>query len=156
LTANIAPALEGLTPKQRLYVEATLKGMPDNAARAVAGYKCHHNKELNDERVQAAVRGAQAISAAHTEYTREKMAEMLMEAWRVCADAREMVMVVNSLSALFGLNAPKKLHIDQNTTTTHKFEDLRSLSTEELIKLVDKSDAIDVPFEPVKQLEHHG
>jgi hypothetical protein len=150
---DFEPILSTITPKQRLFVEAKLKGMPDGTARRIAGSEARYDEELAEQRVADALKACQALSARDLGVTRDTLHNMLMEAYRACADAKEVVLVVRALAELYGLNAPKKLEVKNTGTIVHRAEQLRSLSNDELEKLA-HSDAIDAEFTITPRLEH--
>ncbi len=104
---DLSPALEGLTEKRRIYVEARLQGMSPKAACMAAGVAPNQisNYEGNPD-VKAAIAKGHAISAEHTGLTREKVTAMLMDAYRMAETATEMVMAARELGKLHGLYAP--------------------------------------------------
>lgn len=138
---DLAPAFEGLTEKQRLYVEARLRGMSQVASAVAAGAsgdpKGSAKQYEAQEVVQRAIDKGRQISIAATGYTREKIAEMLQRAYDLAETSAEMTMAARELGRLHGVYAPTNVKVDHNhrLTNTRTEDDLRRLSTEELEKL---------------------
>jgi hypothetical protein len=124
---DLTPALDGLTDRQRLYVEQRLSGKSVAAAAAIAGYASGAQVERNPD-IQAALNSGRAISARAVGFTREEAHDMLMQAYRNAESASEQVMAVRELVKLHGIAEPIKHE------HTHKHE-LRALSDDELLRL---------------------
>lgn len=132
------PALEGLTDRERVLVEARLRGMTIAGAAAAAGYAYAHARELlNEPHCQAALALGRKISAEATAITRERLTDMLLEAYRAAANSTEMTLAVRELAKLHGLNAPQKVEIDHShrlATVTHE-QHLKQLSVADLERI---------------------
>jgi hypothetical protein len=137
-----------LSHKERLYVQAKLKGLDERAAAAAAGLSV---TSAVIKRCQPVLEEARRLDAAEVGMTRDKLYDMLMEAWRMCVDAKEMVLVARSLAELYGLNAAKKIQVEQNNTTTVRVEQLKGMTLQELEKLAGR-EIVDAEFTVQKQL----
>jgi phage terminase small subunit len=141
---DLSPAFEGLTDKQRLYVEGRLRGLSRIAAARAAGAEADPKKSADqyekNPKVAAALEKARQISIQHTGYTRQKIAEMLQRAYDLAGNATEMVMAARELGRLHGVYAPTNVKVDHEhrLTDTRNVEDLRHLTTEQLEQLVAK------------------
>lgn len=155
---DYTPVLEALGERERVVVEARLKGMSVHQAAAAAGITYANVRSLIEEpQVKAAIKRGKEISAAAMHMTRERLTEMLFEAYRAAGCAAEMVMACNALAKLHGLNAPQQLQIDHSHRVAMvKSEELKSLPLAELERLAHTNgqDVIEGEFVPVRMLEH--
>lgn len=135
-TADFTPIFEGLTDRERVMVEARLKGMSIPQAAVAAGMSLNNARVLCDEpRVKAALKEGRRISAEACAITREKLTDMLMEAYRAAGCAAEMVMAVRELAKLHGLNAPQQVQIAHEHRLSNTAADLKQLPLAELERL---------------------
>lgn len=91
----------------------------------------------NKPHVAAALAKARSLSIEATGMTREKLTEMLMDAYRNASTAAEQIMAAKELGKLHGLYAAQKLEVGH----THKLEaakserEIKALTSEELLRL---------------------
>jgi len=139
--AQVAPdyseIFEQLTERERTLVEARLRGMTVAACAAACGITYLAAKPIFSEpHIIAALKRGREISIAATMVTREKLTNMLMEAYRAAGCAAEMVMAVKELAKLHGLNAPQQVQIDHSHRIANvKSDQLKQLSVAELERL---------------------
>lgn len=159
---DLSAAFAGLdlTDKQRIYVESRLRGMSKVAsARAAGAIKDPERGAEQYEKydaVRTAIERGRQISIQITGYTREKITDMLERAYYAATTAAEMVMAARELGKLHGLYAPTNVKVDH----THRLkdarteEDLRRLSTEELLRLANErgTDFIEGEFTELEPL----
>lgn len=135
---DLSPALAGLTDKQRLYVQARLEGHPPIAAARRAGVEKPQTTwrlmENRDE-VVVALKRAREISVMHTGITRERVTEMLLEAYRNASNSMEQIAAARELGRMHGLYEANKLKVEHRLAERHSERELRTLSVEELEKL---------------------
>lgn len=138
---DLSPAFEGLNDRDRIYLQSRLSGMSQAASAAAAGMAPQHASEYEKQpRIAAALQKGREIGIQATGVTREKVSEMLMDAYRSAETAAEMVMASRELGRLHGLYAPQRVELDH----THKLQqvkseqDIRRLTTADLVKLVSK------------------
>ena len=151
---DLGPAFDGLNDQERIYVESRLRGLSQVASGAAAGIKNSNWTTFEQNvRIQAALQKGRAISIADTGMTREKITEMLMDAYRCAANATEMVMAARELGKLHGVYAPQKVAVDvEHRLKNVKSErDMKLLPTKELLALVESrgDDVLEAEFEEV-------
>lgn len=149
---DLGPAFQGLDDRDRIYVESRLRGMSQAAAAAAAGLAPSSAKKFEQrDHIKDALDHGRRISVIETGITRQRVSDMLMDAYRSATTAAEMVMAARELGRLHGLYAPQKVELDH----THKLaqvkseEDIRRLSTADLLQLVNArgNDVVDGQFE---------
>lgn len=159
---DLSAAFEGLklTDKQRIYVESRLRGMSKMASARAAGSTKNPDESARQfeksPNVLEAIDRGRKLSIQHTGYTREKVTQMFEQAFSLATTAAEMVMAAREIARLHGLYAPTNVKVDH----THRLEDareeddLKRLSTEELVKLarVRGDDFIDGEFTELEPL----
>jgi hypothetical protein len=112
--------------------------------------------------VAEALTKCRELSAVETGMTRERVSEMLQEAYRNATTAAEQIMAAREIGKLFGLYAAEKLQVDHSHKLEHtnSDRDMKSLSHEELLVLaqMDKGIVLEGQFEVVqpRQLVHSG
>jgi transposase len=160
---DLSPALEALDERERVFVEARLRGLNIRQASAAAGvtHQMGSTIEAREEVLQAMQRGRQ-ISAEATGRTREQIDEMLMDAYRNATNTVEQVMAVRELAKLHGLYAPTTVKVDHlhRLQNVKRAEDLKSLPLHELEQLALNrgGEVIEAEYEAldVPRLENHG
>lgn len=151
---DLTPALEELTDQERILVEARLKGMSMAASAAAAGYSLDQVRVLLDQpNIKRALTVGKEICTAHSAITRERLSDMLLNAYDHSDTATEMVLAVRELAKLHGLNAPTQVNIDHTVRLKAiKTEaDLKQLTLEELerIALMRGNDVLEGEFTPI-------
>lgn len=147
---DLAPAFEGLSDRERIYVEGVLRGLPKKASAQAAGYQDVEFARLEKRpHVLKALDAGRNISIKETGITREKVTDMLMEAWRNATSTTEQVMVARELGKLHGLYEAKKVEVKHQLEHVSRTEQLRTLTVEELerIALEGKPLVIDGEFD---------
>lgn len=157
-TLDLAPALELLTVRERIVVEARLKGMSMAACAAAAGIPLDDVRSLLEgKHIQAALKLGTDICEDHSRITRERLSQMLLNAYDHADDATEMVLAVRELAKLHGLNAPTQVRVDHTVRlkAVRTEAELRQLPLEELERLADMrgQDVLEDEFIPVKTAE---
>lgn len=160
---DLTPALEELDERERVFVEARLRGLNIRQASAAAGVT-HQMGSVIEARpeVERAMELARKISAEATGRTREEIDRMLMDAYNNATNTVEQVMAARELAKLHGLYAPAKVEVDHTHRlgAVKKAEDMKSLTVQELEKLAmsrggevieGEYEALDVP-----RLANHG
>ena len=154
LTAILAPLK---TDRERIYVHARLRGMSEHAAYKAAGGKGNPQPAtwIYEPHVVSVLAAAQNISAEETGMTREKIRDMLVNAYHNATTAAEQIMAARELAKLFGLFAPTKVQVahDHRHSIEDKRANIKDMSTTELESLL----AIDGEFAEIKppaQLSH--
>lgn len=122
-------------PKQRIFVEARLRGMEPAAAARAAGLERHY--ETVHPEITAIVAEYAAQEAPRMSMTRERLTEMLLDTYRNAATAGEQVAAVRELGKLHGLYAPQKLQVENNVNVNdaRSVQDLRHMTIEQLEQL---------------------
>lgn len=156
---DLLPALEGLTDRDRIIVEAKLRGCSLAQCAAAAGTTYNIVRDLMSEpHIRDALKKGREISAQATAFTRERLSEMYMEAYRAAGCAAEMVMAINGLAKLHGLNAPAQVQIDHShrLSTVTKEQQIKQLSVEDLERLANLKggDVIEGDFVALPRLAH--
>lgn len=149
---DLAPAFEGLTDRERIYVEGVLRGLPKGASAQAAGYEAREATRLEQRpAVVTALEKGRGISIKETGITRQKITEMLMEAWRNAETTADQVLVARELGKLHGLYEAKKVEVKHQLENVSRADQLRTLTIEELerIALEGKPLAIDGEFEVI-------
>ena len=130
---DLAPAFEGLSDRERIYVEGVLRGLPKKASAQAAGYDPVEFARLEKRpQVQKALETGRNISIKETGITREKVTDMLMEAWKNAVSTTEQVMVARELGKLHGLYEAKKVEVKHQLEHVSRADQLRTLTVEEL------------------------
>lgn len=133
---DLAPAFEGLTDRERLYVEGVLKGLPKRAAAQAAGMNPTTTGQLDSRpAIAAALAKGREISIRETGVTRTKITDMLLEAWRNCVTATEQVVVARELGKLHGLYEAKKVEVKHQLEHVTRADQLRTLTVAELERI---------------------
>lgn len=136
---DLAPALKDLTDQDRIFVEGILRGLSLVAAATAAGYKSPGSKGVRmakEPHIVAALEEGRRISAQVTGVTREKLNDMLMNAYYNAATSGEQVSAVLALAKINGLIEQKSTVKVQHSLSEPKHEaDLKSLPTAELLRL---------------------
>src|SRR5882757_5413127 len=135
---DLSPALEELDDRERVFVESRLRGLNIRQASAAAGVTHQMGSVIaaRPEVVLAMAHGHE-ISARETGMTREKINEMLLDAYRNATNTIEQVMAARELAKLHGLYAPAKVEIDHlhRLAVVKREQDLKTLTVEELEKI---------------------
>ena len=136
---DLTPALKGLSDQDRIFVEGLLRGLTQVAAATAAGYKSPARmgtRKAQEPHIVAALEEGRRISAETTGITREKLNDMLMNAYHNAATAGGQVSAVMALAKLNGLIEQKSTVKVQHSLEAPKHEsDLRRLPTEDLLRL---------------------
>lgn len=136
---DLAPALQNLTDQDRIFVEGILRGLSQVAAATAAGYKSPARmgtRMAKEPHIVAALEEGRRISAQATGVTREKLNDMLMNAYYNAATSGEQVSAVLALAKINGLIEQKSTVKVQHSLAEPRHEtDLKSLPTEELLRL---------------------
>jgi len=148
---DLTAAFDGLSDKDRIYVQSRLSGMSQVASALAAGLAPNHASEFEKQpRIAEALAKGRAIGIEATGITREKITEMLMDAYRTAETAAEMIMAARELGRLHGVYAPQRVEMDHVHKLQHvKTEkDIRRLPTADLMKLVSQrgGEVIDAEF----------
>lgn len=138
----MASALDGLTPKQRIFVESVLSGMSKVAAATAAGYGVPAAKAKvlpKVPAVAAAIEAAQKVTARKVDFDRQRAHELYMEAYRNAETASEQIQAVNAMVKLHGIAEPEQ--VKHQHTHTHGGEvGMKALPNDELLKLAGLND----------------
>lgn len=136
---DLTPALVGLTDQDRIFVEGILRGLSQVAAGTAAGYKSPARvatRKVREPHIVAALEKGRQISAQATGVTREKLNDMLMNAYHNAATAGEQVSAVLALAKINGLIENKsKVEVKHSVESPRHESDLKALPTEELMRL---------------------
>jgi hypothetical protein len=148
---DLTPAFEGLNDRDRIYVQSRLSGLSQVASAGAAGLAVNHANEFEKQpRIANALALGRKIGAQETGYTREKISEMLVDAYRCATTAAEMIMAARELGRLHGVYAPQKVDVDHvhRLKNIKNEQDVRRLTTADLVRLVDArgTDVIDADF----------
>lgn len=157
---DFATALSGLTDKQRIYVEGRLRGLTKRAAARAAGAEADPDRGAEQyeshPQVIAALDKARALSAEQTGIDRKRISDMLEQAYHSATNAMEMVAAARELGRLHGVYAPTNVKVDHNhrLTDARSTDDLKRLSTAELMKIAEKrgGDFIDAEYTDMTRL----
>lgn len=131
--------------------------MSQIASASAAGYNnARHDADriAAKPHIAAAVAKGRALSILATGMTREKLTEMLMDAYRNASTAMEQIAAAKELGKLHGLYAAQKVEIGH----THKLEaakserEIKALTSEELLQLAHlrPDSVIEGHFEEIK------
>lgn len=156
---DLSHAFAGLDDRQRIYVESKLRGMTNRAAAAAAGMSESEAVNISrTEDVRQALETGRQASIKATGMDREKITEMLMDAYRAAESATEMVMAARELGKLHGVYAAQKVEHTHEVTKVTKFEQLKQLSNEDLERITRGELVLEGEFEEVtgKKLLGHG
>ncbi len=163
---RIADILESLTPMQRMYVQARLKGLSKVAAATAAGGvnpKRNAHKFEESENVRAALRTSRELFAQEVAFDRKKAHDMYMDAYHAADTATEMKLCVDSLVKLHGIAAVevKRLQHEHSGSVDHTGQvQITHLSDSKLIemaRLTPEQDPNIIEGEIVRPLlEHDG
>lgn len=135
---DLSPAFQGLSDKQRLYVQARLEGNTPGIAARMAGVK---DPEIHWKLMEAvpvvreALRKGREISIAATGVTRETVTEMLKQAFANATTAAEQVAAARELGKLHGVYEAQKVQHDVRVQELKDERELKALPTQELAKL---------------------
>jgi hypothetical protein len=135
---DLAPAFAGLSDKQRLYVQARLEGDTPGVAARRAGVEVPNTSWRlmeNNPVVAEALRKGREISIRSTGITREKVSEMLLEAYHNSTNAMEQVAAARELGKLHGLYEANKVQVEHKLAQLKHENELRALPLEELERL---------------------
>lgn len=118
---DLGPAFAGLDDRDRIYVEARLRGMSQVAA--AAGLAPNNASRFEQQpHIREALDHGRRISAIETGIARTRVSDMLLDAYRSATTAAEMVMAARELGRLHGLYAPQRVELDH----THKLAQVKS------------------------------
>ena len=132
---DLTPALADLTDKQRLYVQARLEGSsPELAARRAGSEVPKKDWRLYEihPKVQAALQKGREISMQQCGVTRERVSEMLQEAYRNAATAMEQIAAAKELGKLWGVYEAAKVQVEHRLGNVKSEQELRALSVADL------------------------
>lgn len=136
---DLSPAVDGLTERERIFVEGILRGLTQIAAAQAAGYANAKNAAhdlAREPKIKAAIAKGREISIQATGVTREKLTDMLMSAYMNAETAAEQIMAVRELGKLHGLYAAQKVEVGHTHELKNPNEkDIRTLSSAELLRL---------------------
>ncbi len=139
MAMDLTPALEALDDRERIFVEALLRGQSQIAAATAAGYKSPARvatSKIREPHIMAALQEGRAISAKATGITLEKLNDMLMSAYHNAETAGEQVQAVMALAKLNGMIVnTSKVEVKHQLEAPKSDQDLKSLPTNELLKL---------------------
>jgi hypothetical protein len=148
--------LLALTAKQKLFVENTLRGMPQTTAARAAGYA-----EPGVEAVRLLKNDLIKESIAYLHRKHEKAAQMtrkqVMDGFKeaidmakVQAEPATMVSGWREIARMCGYYAPEKREINVNITAKRAVDQLETLSDDELLEIIEKdSEVIEGEFEEI-------
>lgn len=159
---DLSAAFEGLdlTDKQRIYVESRLRGLSKAASARAAGAVKDPGRGAEQyeaiDAVQTAIARGRQLSIEHTGYTRERVIQMLEQAFYCATTAGEMVMAAREIGKINGLYPATNVKVDH----THKLQDVRStqdiarLTTAQLLQLAQQrgADIIEGEFTELEPL----
>lgn len=129
------PALDGLTDRERLFVEARLKGMSKTAACAAAGVNKTDATTIDTlPHVARALKAGREQSVKDTQVTRERLVEMFLEAYRSAETATEMVAATRELGRLLGHYEAQKVAVTHELKQV-RADQLKTLTVAELERL---------------------
>jgi phage terminase small subunit len=126
-----------------LFVQNVVNGMNPTAAARAAGYSQYerHAKRLMAKPfVKKMLAFAAEVSAKKKRITRDKVHEMVMEAFdiaRTSADASSMVRAASELNRMNGFYEPERHVIELSSNVKEAQEALSQMSDDELLQLVD-------------------
>lgn len=145
--------LESLAPKERLYVEARVRGSVPVVAARLAGYADPDEaaRELESrEMVRAAVEYGIRVAAYELKITRDDVVNGLLDAIRSASTAGEQIAGWKEIGKLLGHYAPTKSEV----SVEHKAgkEAVKKLSDEQLAKMA----AVDAEFVRLEDDEEEG
>ena len=136
---DLTPALKDLTDQDRIFVEGLLRGLSQVAAATAAGYNSPARmgtRKAKEPHIVAALEEGRRISAQATGITREKLNDMLMNAYYNAATSGEQVSAVMALAKINGLIEQKStVKVQHSLTSPTDESDLTQLPTEELMRL---------------------
>lgn len=137
---DLGTLLEPLTPRERLFVAARLKGLSEKASCLAAGDENTPGKGhwSHAAHVVECLRAAQEISAAEIGITRKHITDMLMQAFHNASTSLEQTAAARELARLHGLYAPTKVKVEHDHS--HRIEDKRkqigTMTNEQLMDLL--------------------
>ena len=152
-----AKALDGLTQKQKRYVEGRLSGMTKLAAARAAGYE---TPEVNayrldqNPRIRAALESITREATRNLALSRESVLEGLLDAVHTAATSAELTAAWREIGRVIGAYEPEKREININYKDLSP-DKLARMSDKELMELGVKfegqydspDDAIDAEYE---------
>jgi phage terminase small subunit len=147
LTGN---PMQILSPQQKIFVDALLRGQTQTMAARLAGYGYPHvegHKQMKSPRVRDALRYQQKKHEKAAMMTRKKVMDGMLEAIEMAklqADPGVMVNGWREIGRMCGYYAAEKKVIDINITAKRTVDKLESLTDAELLELIAAdSDAIE-------------
>lgn len=138
------------------FVELVAQGSNPNAAARAAGYADPDRASrdlMKNVLIKHMLDVARRASSPELQVTRNKVTEMVMEAYetaKIQADASSMVRAASELSRMNGYYEPERKVVDISMTLAQKKERLAELTDEELLELAHQSSkVIEGEFEEV-------
>lgn len=155
---DLLPAFRGLSDEQRVYVQARLEGQ--SPYKAVEGMGKPRNSWRileNHPAVVQALKAAREECIKATGVTRERVSQMLLDAYENATTTMEQVAAARELGKLHGLYEAQKIQHELSTGDRKQLEkDLKSLPLHELERMVVDAEFVDVTpgkDDPVGQIE---
>jgi hypothetical protein len=137
---DLQPVLQGLSDRERVYVESRLKGLSKAASAIAAGTQPCQASKIETPAVVEALEKGRALSIKNTGITRERVIEMLENAYHSAETAQEMVAAARELGRMLGYYEAQKVAVTHEHKV-HKAEQLKTLTVDELERLA-RGDAV--------------
>lgn len=157
---DLSPAFKELDERERVYVEARLRGISPRAAAVAAGCAADQATVLERRQcVTEALVAGREISIRETGFDRAKISEMLMDAYRAAENATEMVMAARELGKLHGVYAPAKVEVKHEVTRISGVDQLSQLTNDQLERVARGEIVLEGEFTEVTEaalLTHGG
>lgn len=145
-----------LTDKQKLFIDAMLRGQTQTMAARAAGYS---NADVEATRLMKKPKIHEALAHLHRKHekasqmTRKKVMDGMLEAISMAKLQAEPGVMVNGwreIGRMCGYYAAERKILDVNITAKRAVDKLETLSDSELLEMIDKdSDMIEGEFTEV-------
>ncbi len=148
--------LHSLTDKQKIFVDAMIRGQTQTGAARAAGYSKPHqgaNTLMKLPKIREAITHLQSKYERASQMTRKKVMDGMLEAIqmaKVQSDPGVMVNGWREIGRMCGYYAAERKILDVNITAKRAVDKLETLSDAELLEMIDKdSDMIEGEFTEV-------
>lgn len=151
-------AVDVVTPKERLLLEALASGLSSKAALERAGYAVSSNHHRYVKNVLTRPRVAEEWgkmkkkTRRRMEMSRERVQDMVMKAFDLAEsveDPNAMVRAAAEINKMCGFYAPEEKVVTLSEDAKELQHQLHNMSEKELLRLKGENDALDAEFELV-------
>jgi hypothetical protein len=148
VAATLNDPLEGLTERQRLFVDGIMRGMNQMTAARAAGYatpQVDGSRVMHSPQVQAALKHLHKKYEKASQMSRKKVMDGLLEAIEMAKIQSEPAVMVSGwreIGRMCGYYAAEKKIVDVNITAKRAVDALETMSDDELLEMIEKDEEV--------------